>query len=60
MVKNLPANSRDTKDTGSVPGSGRYPEEKMTTHSTILAWKIPWTEEPGGLPSLGLQRVRYD
>ena len=31
----------------------------MATHSSILAWKIPWTEEPGGLPSRGLQRVRY-
>ena len=32
----------------------------MATHSSILAWKIPWTEEPGGLQSLGLQRVRHD
>ena len=31
-------------------------EEKMTTHSSILAWRIPWTEEPGGLQSIGLQR----
>ena len=31
-------------------------EEEMATHSSILAWKIPWTEEPGGLPSMGLQR----
>ena len=35
-------------------------EEKMATHSSILAWKIPWTEEPGGLPSMGLQRVKRD
>ena len=35
-------------------------EEGMATHSGILARKIPWTEEPGGLKSLGLQRVRYD
>ena len=35
-------------------------EEKMATHSSILAWKIPWTEEPGGLQPIGLQRVRYD
>ena len=35
-------------------------EEEMATHSSILAWKIPWTEEPGGLQSLGLQRVRHD
>ena len=32
-------------------------EEEMTTHSSILAWRIPWTEEPGGLQSMGLQRV---
>ena len=36
------------------------PEEGMATHSGILAWKIPWTEEPGGLLSMGSQRVRHD
>ena len=35
-------------------------EEGMTAHSNILAWRIPWTEEPGGLQSMGLQRVRHD
>ena len=35
-------------------------EKGMATHSSILAWRIPWTEEPGGLQSTGLQRVRYD
>ena len=35
-------------------------EEEMATHSSILTWKIPWTEEPGGLQSLGLQRVRHN
>ena len=35
-------------------------EEEMATHSSILAWKIPWTEEPSGLQSIGLQRVRHD
>ena len=35
-------------------------EEEMATHSSILAWKIPWTEEPGGLQSMGLQRVRHN
>ena len=35
-------------------------EEEMTIHSSILAWRIPWTEEPGGLQSTGLQRVRHD
>ena len=34
--------------------------EEMATHSSILAWEIPWTEEPGGLQSMGSQRVRYD
>ena len=35
-------------------------EKEMTTHSRILAWKIPWTEEPGGLQSMRLQRVGHD
>ena len=35
-------------------------EEEMATHSSILAWRIPWTEEPGGLQSMGLQRVTHD
>ena len=35
-------------------------EKGMATHSSILAWKIPWTEEPGGLQSMGLQRVRHN
>jgi len=35
-------------------------EKEMVAHSSILAWRIPWTEEPGGLQSMGLQRVRYD
>ena len=58
MVKNLPANVGDTRDMGSIPGSGRSLENEMATHSSILAWKILWTEEPGGLQSMGLQRVR--
>ena len=35
-------------------------EKGMTTHSSIFAWRIPWTEEPGGLMSMGLKRVRHD
>ena len=35
-------------------------EKEMATHSSILAWRIPWTEEPGGLHSMGLQRIRHD
>ena len=47
-------------DPGSIPGLGRSPEKEMATHSSILAWKIPWTEEPGRLQSMGSQRVRHD
>ena len=36
------------------------PEEGMATHSSLLAWRIPWTEEPGGLQSAGMQAVRHD
>ena len=60
MVKNLPANAVDVRDVGSVPELGRYPGEGMATHSSILAWRIPWTEEPGGLQSMGSQRVGRD
>ena len=35
-------------------------EKEMATHTSILAWEIPWTEEPGGLQSVGLQRIRHD
>ena len=35
-------------------------EKEMATHSSVLAWKIPWTEEPGGLQSMGLQRIGHD
>ena len=47
-------------DQGSIPGSGRSLEKGMATHSSALAWKIPWTEEPGALQSMGLQRVGHD
>ena len=44
-----------------IPGSGIFPEEEMATHFSILAGEIPWTEEPGRLQSMGLQRrVRHD
>ena len=45
-VKNLPVNARDAREVGSILG------QEMATHSSILAWEIPWTEEPGGLSSL--------
>ena len=49
--KNPPANAGDIRDTGSIPGSGRSLEMEMATHSSILAWKIPWTEMFHGLYS---------
>ena len=45
---------------GSIPGFGRSHENGIATRSRILAWRIPWTKEPGGLPSMGLQIVRHD
>ena len=60
MIKNVPANAGDSGDGGSIPGSGRSLEEEMATHSSILAVKITWTEEPGGLQFIGSQKVRHD
>ena len=60
VVKNLPANAGDAGDPGSIPGLGRSPGVGMATHSSILAWKIPRTEKPGGLQSKGLPRVRHN
>ena len=57
MVKNLPAKAGGV---GSIPGLGRCPGEGNGNHSNILAWEIPWTEEPGWLQSLGSQRVGHD
>ena len=47
-------------DSGSIPGSGSTLEKEMATHSSTLAWKIPWMEKPGRLQSTGLQKVRQD
>ena len=58
-VKNPPANAGDTGDQGSIQKSDPL-EKEIATHSSILAWTIPWTEEPGGLQSMGLQRVGRD
>ena len=60
VVKNLPANAGDVRDSGSIPGSGRFPLKEVATHSGILTWEIPLTEEPGGLQSIGSQRVGHD
>ena len=56
-VKNLSASAGDTREAGSISGPGRSPEKEMATRSSILAWRIPWTEEPGGLQSMGGRKV---
>ena len=56
MIKNLPVSGRDKRDMGSILRLGMG----MATHSSALAWTTPWTEEPGGLQPVGLQRVRHD
>ena len=48
VVKNLPAEAGDIRDVGLIPGSGRSLEKGMAPHSRSLAWRIPWTEKPGG------------
>ena len=50
----------DTGDEGSIPGLGRSPGGGQGNHSSILVWRIPWTEEPGGLQSIELQKVGHD
>ena len=54
-VKNLPDTACGTRDVCSIPGLGRSLEQEMATHSSILAWKIPRKEGPGGLHSMGSQ-----
>ena len=56
-VKNPSANAGDT---GLIPGWEDSLLKEMATHSSILAWEIPWTEEPGGLQSMGSLRVGHD
>ena len=58
LVKNLPGNSGDVRDAGSILGWGRSLEEGLATHSYTRAWRIPRTEEPGRLRSIGSHRVR--
>ena len=63
MIKNLPANAGNIRDKDMQIGSLGWEdplEESMATHISILAWRIPWTEEPGGLQSMGSQRVGHD
>ena len=59
MVKNPLANAGGERKVGSIPGLKRFPEE-MATHSSILAWKISWTEEPAGYRPWGHKRVGYN
>ena len=47
-------------DQGSIPGSGRSLEKEMAIHSSTIAWKVPWMEEPGRLQSMGSQTVGHD
>ena len=58
--QNLPASAGDTGDTGLIPGWGRSRGEAMATHSSILAWRVAWAEEPGGQQFMGSPRVRHD
>ena len=60
MIKNPPANAGDTGDTVQSLGWEGPLEKEMTAHSSILAWKIPQTEEPGRPQRMGWQRVRHD
>ena len=57
MVRNPPADAGVTGDTGLIPGPEDPLVEEMATHCSTLAWKIPWTEEPGGLQFIGLQSL---
>ena len=52
MVKNTPANAEDIRDESSIPGQKDSLEKEMASHSSILAWGIPWTEEARGLQSI--------
>ena len=54
------ASTGEVRDTGWIPGTGRSPGGGHATHSSIHSWRIPWTEEPSELWSIGLQRVRHD
>ena len=59
-VRNLPALQGTQETAGLIPGSGRSPGRGHGNHASILAWKIPWTEELGGLQSMQLQGVGHD
>ena len=54
------ASACNAGDMGSIPGREDPLEKEMETHSSNLAWRMPWIEEPGGLQSMGLQRVGHN
>ena len=60
MINNPPASAGDARDVAPTLGSGRSPREEIATHSSRLAWKIPWTAESQGLQSMQLQRDGHD
>ena len=60
MVKNQPANEGDLREWVQSLGQEDPVKEGMATHSSILAWRIPWTEEPVGLQSMGSERVGHN
>ena len=60
LVKHPPTSAGDRRDRDLIPASGRSPGGEMATHSSVLAWKIPWTEEPGRLQPIELQRLGRD
>ena len=60
LVKNPPASAGGARDTVSIPGPEDSLEKEMATRYSVLAWKIPGAEEPGGLQSMGSQRVGHN
>ena len=59
VVKNLPASAGDVRDPCPIPGQEDPLEEETATHCSVLTWRTPWTEEPGGLQSTGSQRAGH-
>jgi len=57
VVKNPPASAGDVRDVDCIPGLGRSLEEGMATHSSILAWRIPWTRSLAGYSSWGCKEL---
>ena len=60
MVKNPPVNAEELRDMGSVLESGRSPGGGHDNPTSVFLPRVPWTEKPGGLQSIGSQRVRHD